>query len=148
MVQWPRKDRAEVANIGAYACIALCGSFQGSEVFLVDLNWLRKYVEMKPAHNGELYVVVPLLGHVKGEIGTAYHLTPMATRTNSGINVKIWVERLMSVRSGEGRFHGPAFTNDQGQILKSDDIEEGVFELIQQVQSLHPSLIPSEVNVL
>jgi hypothetical protein len=103
MVQWPRKDRAEVANIGAYACIALCGSFQGSEVFLVDLNWLRKYVEMKPAHNGELYVVVPLLGH---------------------------------------------FTNDQGQILKSDDIEEGVFELIQQVQSLHPSLIPSEVNVL
>jgi hypothetical protein len=32
------------ASIGAYAIIAFCGSFRGSEAFLVDLHGLRKII--------------------------------------------------------------------------------------------------------
>ncbi len=33
-----------VASVGAYSIIAFCGSFRGSEVFLVDLHGLQKYI--------------------------------------------------------------------------------------------------------
>ncbi len=38
------RSKKLLASIGAYALIAVCGSFQGPEVFLVDLYGLKKYV--------------------------------------------------------------------------------------------------------
>ncbi len=37
--------REQVASLGAFAVIAFCGSFRGSEVFLTDLHGLRKLME-------------------------------------------------------------------------------------------------------
>ncbi len=49
-----------VANVGCYIVIALCGSFRGAEVFLVDLFGLKKY-----ASNDKGCVINPLLGRFK-----------------------------------------------------------------------------------
>jgi len=50
-----------IASLGAYSVIALCGSFRGSEVFLVDLHGLRKYLAQLSGLNKN-YVIAPLLG--------------------------------------------------------------------------------------
>ncbi len=88
--------------MGAYISIAFCGSFRGAEVFLVDLFGLKKYAELRPSYGSKEYIIIPLLGRFKSELGIAYHLTPLAVQTNSGINIKLWVERLLEVRKREG----------------------------------------------
>lgn len=37
--------KTRLASIGAYALVAFCGSFRGSEVFLTDLHGLRTYMD-------------------------------------------------------------------------------------------------------
>ena len=112
------KDKCLIASIGAYAVIAFAGSFRGNEVFLVDLNGLRKYMHTPLRANELEYVVIPLLGHFKGETGLQYHLTPLAAKTRSGLNIKCWVQRLVAVREESGITQGPAFCDSLGNIAQ------------------------------
>jgi len=137
-----------LANVGAYITIAFCGSFRGPEVFLVDLFGLRKYFEMNPSYEGVDYVVIPLLGRFKGENGLAYHLTPLAAETQSGIKVKLWIKRLLEVRWQQGKMNGPAFVGWDGKPLIASGIEPDVLDLLLKVQERDHELIPKEVNVL
>jgi hypothetical protein len=97
-----------IASIVACSTIAFCGLLRGPKVFLVDLHGLGKYYEELPSHNGQEYVVIPLLGHFKNEVGEQYHLTPLAAVTNSGLQVKTWVQHLIEVCMEEKRQPGPA----------------------------------------
>ncbi len=74
-------------------------------------------------------------------------MTPLAGETSSGIKVKSWVQRLIEVRIREERHHGPAFVNESGIPLPSNDIEEEVINLLLEIQERNKILIPSEVNV-
>jgi len=86
---WPEKR--QYTMLGAFICIAFCGSFRGGEVSLVDCAGLRSYFNAPQDPNLPDHVIIPLLGRFKGEIGSRYHLTPLATRTSSGIAVREWV---------------------------------------------------------
>jgi hypothetical protein len=83
--------RSRLASIGAYSIIAFCGSFRGSEVFLMDLHGLRKQLEATQSQ-GRDHVVIPLLGRFKGEQNSRYHLAPLAAVTTSGLRVQVWIE--------------------------------------------------------
>jgi hypothetical protein len=91
------KDKRTVASVGAYSLIAFCGSFQGPEVFLVDLHGLMKYMKDEPKYREKEYVIIPLLGRFKNELGEQYHLTPLIRETKSGLKLKLWVSRLIEV---------------------------------------------------
>lgn len=91
--------KTQIAIGGAYAAIAFCGLFRGNEVFLVDLYGLRKYLEELKDKD---FVMVPLLGRFKGEQNSRYHLQPLAARTDSGIEVREWIRRLVEVQVNRG----------------------------------------------
>ncbi len=91
------RNKNIIASIGAYSTIAFCGSFRGPEVFLVDLFGLHKYMEEDLKVQDKEYVIIPLLGRFKNELGDQYHLTPLIAITNSGIKVKVWIKRLLEV---------------------------------------------------
>jgi hypothetical protein len=137
------QQRELIASIGAYSLVAFGGSFRGPEVFLTDLQGLRKYL-------GELsgdYVIVPLLGRFKGELHSRYHLSPLAAETSSGLQIRLWLERLVAVREKEGRIQGPAFCDKAGRIAKSKDYEVAIMERLQVVQNTVPGVIPSDIEV-
>lgn len=136
-----------IASVGAYSVIAFCGSFRGPEVFLTDLHGLRKYLT-ETKELGRDHVIIPLLGRFKGEMNSRYHLAPLASITDSGLKVQLWVERLVQVREREGRQCGPAFCNRVGQIASSHTYEAYIMERLQVVQSLNPAAIPPDVDVL
>lgn len=140
------KQREQLASIGAYSLIAFCGSFRGPEVFLTDLHGLRKYL-----HEGRTTprdrVVIPLLGRFKGELNARYHLPPLAAVTNSGLEVKKWMERLVNVREGEGRLNGPAFCDCFGRIARSQDYDLAIMERLQVVQANQLGVIPPDVEI-
>jgi hypothetical protein len=136
----------QVASLGAFALIAFCGSFRGSEVFLTDLHGLRKGME-DTKRLGRDHVVIPLLGRFKGEQNSRYHLSPLASVTSSGLQVREWVERLIEVRWQEGRVRGPAFCNKAGEVASSYAYYTGFVERLLVLQAARPELIPSDVDI-
>jgi hypothetical protein len=115
--------RRPLCTLGAYICIAFCGSFRGAEVFLVDCAGLWSYLRGPVDPHLPPHVIIPLLGRFKNEIGARYHLTPLAAVTASGINVHLWVSRLVALRDFDHHTHSPAFCSPQGKLLQASDIE-------------------------
>jgi hypothetical protein len=138
--------QSRLASIGAYAIIAFCGSFRGSEVFLTDLHGLRKHLA-DTQESGRDHVVVPLLGRFKGEQHSRYHLAPLASETSSGLKVQVWIERLVSVREKEGRVQGPAFCDDHGRIARAHSYEGWIMERLLRVQSTIPGAIGPDIDI-
>ena len=97
------QEKIELAGVGVYAVIFFCGSFWGHEVFLVDLFGLRKKLQELERARETNHISIPLLKQLKGEDGSQYHLTPLATCTDSGLEMKKWVSRLPEARELEGR---------------------------------------------
>jgi hypothetical protein len=139
--------RRWVASLGAFLCIAFCGSFRGPEVFLVDIAGLRSHLAAPIDPTLPPHVIVPLLGRFKNEVGAKYHLTPLAATTASGINVRLWVSRLVAVRVQDNHMHGPAFCDLNGHIASSHEYELAILDRIQAVQHRHPTLISADLVV-
>ena len=97
---------------GAYFAITYVNSLRGPEGLLVDLGGLWKNLMMKGSDKH--YVIVALLGQMKGEYNEREHLLPTALTTRSGTNVRSWVERPIAVNQMCGRETGPRFCDDNG----------------------------------
>jgi hypothetical protein len=112
----PQDNRSDIASLGAFCLIAFCGSFRGPEMFLVGLFGLHKYgrTDLKTA-GGKDYVIVPLLGRFKNELGEQYHLTPLIAETTSGLKVRLWIKRFLDVCSRNGRTRVAAFVARRGE---------------------------------
>jgi hypothetical protein len=140
------KAQEYAASLGAFALIAFCGSFRGSEIFLTDLHGLQKCMEdTKRLHRD--HVVIPLLGRFKGEQNSRYHLAPLAAETKSGLKVQRWVERLIEVQEKVGRIQGPAFCDRAGEVALAYTYDMGFVERLMVVQGAHPDLIPADVEI-
>ena len=136
-----------ISSLAAYSVICFCGSFRGPEGFLVDLFGLRKYLET-PRHSSELpYVIIPLLGKVKNEIGERYHLTPLCSTASSGLQVESWVRRLVQCHAQFHRFQGPAFRARSGAPARPPDFELDILDRLHNIQQARPDLISPDVQV-
>jgi hypothetical protein len=112
----------EFFKVGAAIALAMCGSLQGNEVFMLDLNGLRKHINL--GKGGTLpkdpmkagtdlsqapHIIIPLLSEFKGELGYKYHQMALASTTSSGIELRWWMEKLIQVRQEENCTTGPGF---------------------------------------
>ena len=71
----------------------------------------------------EDYVVVALLGTVKGKHQTRQHLLPTASTTHAGIEVCKWIRRAVAANYyAEGGTTGPALCDEKGKVLTSHHI--------------------------
>jgi len=141
-------QRAKIASIGAYCLIAFCGSFQGPEVFMTDLYGLIKYGEERLVAHGKEYVMIPLLGCFKNEVGDQYHLTPLIATTKSGLPLKTWVNWLIEVRKADLCCRGPAFAKARTGTIPTEWYERVILEHFQSIQQRRSDIIPAEVQVL
>jgi hypothetical protein len=103
-------------------------------VFLVDLYGLIKYTEENLKSGDKEYVIVPLMGRFKNEIGDQYHLTPLVATTESGLKVKLWIKHLVEVRKLENQEHGPAFSELNRHVVDSSRYEREILERFQFIQ--------------
>jgi hypothetical protein len=139
-------QRSLVATLGAWVVICFCGSFRGPEMFLVDLFGLAKYVGVDRFAGDQEFVIIPLLGRFKNELGEQYHLTPLAASTKSGLQVKTWVRRLVEVRRLELRDRGPAFSTSEGSIPYSW-YERDFMDRFMLIQRQDPTIIEADTLV-
>ncbi len=92
-------------------------------------------------------VIIPLLGRFKGETGERYHLTPLAAVTSSGIQVRLWVKRLVDIKTSRGYVRGPLFGDVYGVAVKAKAIEMELMEHLQGIKDAQPRLVPSDLDV-
>jgi hypothetical protein len=150
--EWNQADslplRSRVASLGAWAVICFCGSFRGPGMFLIDLFGLAKYAACDRFVEGKEreFVIIPLLGRFKNELGDQYHLTPLAAVSKSGLQVKTWVRRLVEVRAQEQRSRGAAFGARDGSSLYSW-VERELLDRFTAIQQREPDIIEPDVVV-
>jgi hypothetical protein len=70
----------------------------------------------------------------------------MAARTNSGLEVKVWIQRLVQVRERQGRYQGPTFQDGRGNLVSPSKIEGRLVDQLQAIKESQPGVIPVEVD--
>lgn len=150
-------------RVGAMIAILTGGSLRGNEGFFLCLLGLRRH--LGAGRHGSIpenytlhhlfsdyqarslpHVVLTLLGDFKGENNSDYHLLIVANVTQSGLDIRWWVEKLVAVCEAEGRSNGPAFAGPDGMLESSLDYDATFKELAKEVQDT-TDLIPSDLEV-
>ena len=133
-------------SFSAYCTISYVLSLQGCEGLLLDIEGLRKFWD--PKRN---YILIALLGKIKGETGDRSHLIPCVRKTESGIEVFRVVERLIMEKHNLGQFHGPGISNKRGTISSSwsfnGSLHEVLIDIFQALSQLFPPTIKSEQDI-
>ena len=94
------------------------------------------------------HVVVPLLGQFKGEAGERSHLLLLVNKTNSGIQIRKWVDRAARLLAQENHSGaGAIMCNRDGSPLASFEVDTYFKEQVEKVQEAHPELIEESVNI-
>ena len=150
-------------KFGAFITTCTVASLRGYEGFYLELAGLRKHIESgkrgiipegfnhvarvpDEALSNLPHVVIPLLGKFKGHHGVDHHLISVANWTQSGLEPRWWLEKLLGVCTEEGRFEGPAFCGPGGDLVDPADYNATFRSYLRKVQET-TDLIPSENDV-
>ena len=80
------------------------------------------------------HVAICLLGKFKGEGGDAYHVINVANESQSGLQPRWWIEKLVEVCESEGRRTGPAFASPDGKLAVPGDYDAVFRQYLTEVQ--------------
>ena len=123
----------------------ICGyvvSLQGPEGFLLDLDGLnRNWVE-----EGSDYVVIALLGKVKGESHDRAHLLPSVLVTDSGLDVRGALKSLREVKASLEINDGPAISSMDGNMWRPRDIDDMIHEILVDIFHSKRFLFPANIT--
>ena len=126
----------------AYAVVCYVTSLRGVEGFLLDLDGLNRYWEP----DRKDYIVIALLGKIKGESNDAAHLIPCVPITSSGINTREIIGRLIKEKAVLGFKNGPAISNDVGKLMESSEIDETLVELLLSCYQEDKNFFPADMD--
>lgn len=120
-----------------YAVICYTISLRGPEGFLLDIAGLLRHWNRSPD-----YVVIALLGRIKGEHHDLAHLIPCAHSTKSGFHIKDILHRLLTEKQRAGLTYGPAISDLNGKLFSTKAIDDMFHETLTNIFCEEPSLFP------
>ncbi len=142
-----RKRFVKMAS--AYFVISFVGALRGGEGLMLEATSLVSYNE-----EGRLdetpYVLAPLLGRFKGETGERNVLLPFAAVTKSGIQVRVIIDRIVSIAIKEGRATGalsPALCHEGGTSISRTELNNEFISALERIQDEHHYLIAKNIDV-
>jgi hypothetical protein len=104
-------DRGRERNVlfpAVFVLISYTGGLSGEKTPLMDLAGMYKHIG-EATNILHPHVVVALLGRFKSETGETYHMKPIVSVTNSGLQVQSWVSRALAWLQEERVTVGPKF---------------------------------------
>lgn len=129
-------------TLGAYVVICFVVSLRGPEGLLLDLEGLDEMVNPLTQN----HLIIPLLGQVKGEHHARAHLLPCVFVTSSGIQVQLWLQRLVQLRTREGRTKGPAICDSEGIQLSTRILNARFVECLCDILEESPELFLANIK--
>jgi len=125
----------------AYVAISYVISLRGPEGLLLDLHGLHKHWR-----STDDYVVIALLGKVKGESQDRAHLIPCVIKTKSNIEIRTILKRLIEVKRDLGFSQGPAISDIHGNLLSTTILNERLQDLLSNIFDEQSSLFPGNMT--
>lgn len=146
--QWDSvKDRHDnqrgVIFPALFAICAYVASLRGEEVPLLTIGETRKNTALGLSHKKHKHVVLSLTGKFKNEVGSLTHHIPLVPITSSGLNVQVWIERML-LWYGPSR-NGYVFRDETGDRVTAGYYAPDILGVIQEIQQ---SGIPSEIDIV
>ncbi len=142
--------RRWVLMLAAYLCVTYGLSLRGNEGFWVDANRLCDHVLLGKNDSREGHINVALLGRFKSEDGDRMHVMPIANASKSGIQYRMWLERLVVWLKEEGNTTDcPAFCDSEGYMLTATSLESVLHPILEDMQSKgkHTEQVPAGLDV-
>jgi hypothetical protein len=134
-------ERFKWLMAGAYFCFCFVVSLRSPEGLLCDLEGVLEHFD-----DARPYVIIPLLGQVKGEHHSRQHLLPCVEETDSGIRVKVWMKRVMAVHSINGRVSGPLFVGRDGLQSTTSDMNDLFQEILVELFETRRELFEVDIR--
>lgn len=112
------------------------GALRGGDVLRMERTEFASKIEYGKSHPTNPHMLIPLMGRLKGESGERKLLMPLANVTNSGINIRIWNERLSDVltKEDENKTIGLAFCSKDGSVIRSWELNGELMAALSRVQ--------------
>ena len=142
----------EVVVTGALVVIGYTAALRGEEIPQVDLGMLRKYWAEGRDYARKSHVPLALVGRFKQTNGARkVYVHPLADRTSSGIEIRLWTERAIQAYHDLGIKSGPMFRtiSKQGKVRRStvSDLDSLYHDILRRVQYRFPEVIPPDRKV-
>jgi hypothetical protein len=106
---------------------------RGEEGFMLDAFGFRKHIAKGKYDRKHPHVVSPMLGRFRGEDGERMHLLLIADRSESGLEYRKWLERLIEVLDMKGQDHGPAFCEEDGHLEDASLYEDVILSESKEI---------------
>ena len=126
--------KRKLTMTAAYISVTYTLSLRGNEGFWVDGDALCDHIQLGKEDKGTPHVAIALLGFFKGEAGERMHVFVAANITKSGVRIRRWLERVVETLQVEKKRGGPAFCDEEGYILDSQQIEDVMHPFLDELQ--------------
>lgn len=140
----------ECATLGALLCVGFGTAFRGEEFGLCKVHSTRTHSAQGLAQEKDKHVVVGFTGRLKGLKGPPKNYTlPLALTSDSGIEYRRWLIRLLGVYEGHGVTQGALFrkhwtSKNAATISQLDALFRDALKLMQRSR---PDLLSQDVEV-
>lgn len=115
-----------------FALSAYVASLRGEEVPLMDLESTRDKTFLGISHGETPHVVLSFSGRFKNEVGTQKYHLPIVEITNSGLEVRKWVERMLCWYGPDRK--GYVFRDSAGNRVSCGYYAQKILGLIKDIQ--------------
>ena len=102
------RQRKQLMTV-AYISVTYGYSLRGYRGFWVYCQRLIDGIHIGKYDRRETHVFVSVMGRFRGEDRYRMHLLPLIHVTQSGIRIRMWLERLVALLKSEGRTNCPEF---------------------------------------
>jgi len=139
----------------ALTAIILVGGFsgglRGEELPKLELGAIRKYWGEAIHHNSTPHVPLVLAGRFKMSEGEKLFFLPLACRSTSGIDNRLWTHRMLEAYGHLGIYSGPVFrvAGKREKVKRSamGDLDPLFHGILSRVQERWPRVISPTVKI-
>ena len=141
-----------IALTGALLMASVGAGLRGEELPQIDLGGLRKHWYEGTAHPRTEHVPLVLKGRFKQTVGEKLYFQPLAVRSRSGLEYRLWIHRTIVIYNHFGVTKGPIFRTVSARTQKVKratigDLDLLLHDVLKRVQVRYPHILPKSVNV-
>lgn len=145
--------RLKTAIAGVMITAGLGGGMRGEELNRLDIGMIRKHWKDAVRHPDMPHIPLGMIGRFKRTVGEKVYIQPLAVRSKSGLEYRVWMFRMMSEYARIGIGSGPVFRRagrrptDKVERARVGDINLILHPALVRVQARLPDLIGEETKV-
>ena len=145
--------RLRTALTGVLITSGLGGGLRGEEITRIDLGVIRKHWDDAMNHSEAPHVPLGMVGRFKRKVGEKMFIQPLALKSDSGLEYRLWMFRALTEYGREGIDKGPVFRVQSGRLgdklkrAKVGDLDTMIRPLLERVRQSYPDLIEADVDI-